>query len=487
MNDLFYVLQETGLNNEELYLPPDTPFGKTNPRRLKALLKKRHARQRERLLHQQVAELDEYRRNFTKNNKDDLFITQTETACELMSGPDFLIECNDQIMELLSMIPLIDNKAEKDTEMSERMDTVVPEEKTLAPPPPSLPSDTDMDTSEEEGESLNDASQDVAGDDDEAIQDRKMKYSAIIKKKYKKGFSRLRKLHKAQLKKLLKLQKKDLEAIVEETPPIEVQAVEAEKDISLATSKEQNYRSKGKGRHREHEGGRVVNEQQREALSSAQQTAQHLLRTMNCKNKNSDFNKTQTAEGSMSRNNHPQPRSHNNTILDIATASRPSAAASPKPPIVASSAPPTVESSKPPIVATARPLTVATAGTPAIASNNRNNGKKRKMQKGRRDSNQPLFDTRPITFKPSTLLGDSDGSIYIRNKPDRVIINGQDFGSPKDFDDAINGIQRDDNSILRRHLCGNTYLYFKANTGQYVALGKVSRIQPFIHKFLLSR
>lgn len=81
------------------------------------------------------------------------------------------------------MIPLIDNKAEKDTEMSERMDTVVPEEKTLAPPPPSLPSDTDMDTSEEEGESLNDASQDVAGDDDEAIQDRKMKYSAIIKVK----------------------------------------------------------------------------------------------------------------------------------------------------------------------------------------------------------------------------------------------------------------------------------------------------------------
>lgn len=130
-----------------------------------------------------MAELDEYRRNFTKNNKDDLFITQTETACELMSGPDFLIECNDQIMELLSMIPLIDNKAEKDTEMSERMDTVVPEEKTLAPPPPSLPSDTDMDTSEEEGESLNDASQDVAGDDDEAIQDRKMKYSAIIKVK----------------------------------------------------------------------------------------------------------------------------------------------------------------------------------------------------------------------------------------------------------------------------------------------------------------
>lgn len=154
-------------------------------------MKKRHARQREQLLNQQVAELDDYQKDFAKKNKDDLFITPTETACELMSGPDFLIERNDQIMELLSMIPLVDKSTEKDTAMSELTDSIVPEEKSLAPPPPpSYPSEDEMDTSEDEEDSLNDMPQDTVtgsggggkvGNDDEAINERKMKYSTIIK------------------------------------------------------------------------------------------------------------------------------------------------------------------------------------------------------------------------------------------------------------------------------------------------------------------
>lgn len=207
-NDLFYVLQETDLkwisihrsalkpgcsltfcitccSNQELYLPADTPSGKTNPQRLKALLKKHHARQRERLLNQQVAELDDYQKDFANRNKDDLFITQTETACELMSGPDFLVECNDQLMELLSMITLTSSTTtDKDTRMSELTDSVVPEEKGPSAPPP--PSDDDMDTSEDEEDSLTDMPQNTATsaggcDDDEAIHKRKMKYSSIIK------------------------------------------------------------------------------------------------------------------------------------------------------------------------------------------------------------------------------------------------------------------------------------------------------------------
>lgn len=154
-------------------------------------MKKRHARQRERLLNQQVAELEDYQKYFAKKNKGDIFVTPTETACELMSGPDFLIERNDQIMELLSMIPLMDKNTEKDTAMAELTDPIVPEEKTLAPPPPpASPSEDEMDTSEDEEDSLNDMPQDgggvgggggKAGIDDEAINERKMKYSTIIK------------------------------------------------------------------------------------------------------------------------------------------------------------------------------------------------------------------------------------------------------------------------------------------------------------------
>ncbi|KAL9543209.1 hypothetical protein MBANPS3_008220 [Mucor bainieri] len=514
MNDLFYVLQETDLDNQELYLPPDTPFGKTNPQRLKALLKKHHARQRERLLHQQVAELNDYQKDFSNRNKEDLFITQTETACELISGPDFLIECNDQIMELLSMIPLMDSSAEKDTEMSELTDSVVPEEKSLAPPPPSVPSDDDMDTSEDEEDSLTDMPQDGAGsggragcNDDEAIHERKMKYSTIIKKKYRKGFARLRKLHEAQLKKLQDLQKEDIDAISPEpippplpsssstTPPVPAEVTEPERNSSPAkANKEQNPRPNAKDKQKQSDRGLMANEQQRKGLSIAQQTAQQSPKSMHRDHERSNVNTNrQNTDGNMSRNPPSQPKSQ---VLRIPTAATgPPTVATSRPHTVASSKPPTVATSRPPTVATAGPPSVATAGPPVVASSNRTNGnsssnsnkKKGKSQKARRDSNQPLFDTKPITFKPSTLLSDSSGSISIKNKPDRVIINGKDFGSPKDFDDAINGIQREDNNIHKRHLAGDTYLYYKPSVGQFIALGTVAKIQPFIRKFLLSR
>ncbi|GAN09762.1 hypothetical protein MAM1_0289d09294 [Mucor ambiguus] len=506
MNDLFYVLQETDLNNQELYFPPDTPFGKTNPRRLKLLLKKHHARQQERLLNQQVAELDEYQKKFAIENKEDLFIRQTRTACELMSGPDFLIECNDQIMELLSMIPLMNNTAGKNTEMSELTDSVVPEEKSLAPPPPSLPSDDEVDTSENEEDSLTDMPQEVGGggaghDDDGAIHQRKIKYSTIIKKKYRKGFARIRRLHEAQLKKLKDLQKEDLDAIIEEPapppPPMPVEETETEINSSLARNyKEQSPRPNGKDRQKQLERGRAANERQREAWITAQQSAQQSIKTMRHSIEQSHINKDrQNTNGNMSWN---QPKSH--TIPNISTSLKPSTEVSPWLPIAPSPRPPMVVTSRPPSVATAGPPSNTTACPPVVAFNHRKNknynnhdnhdnhdNRRGKLYRGRRDSNQPLFDTNPIKFKPSTLLDENSGSIYIKNKPDRVIINGQDFGSPKDFDDAINGIQRQNNNILKRHLGGDTYLYFKPSAGQFVALGKVSRIQPFIHKFLLSK
>lgn len=315
-------------------------------------------------------------------------------------------------------------------------------------------------------------------------------------KKYRKGFTRLRKHHEAQFKKLQDIQREDLDAIAEKTPPppppppppVPVEVAEAERKPSPAVNtKEQTPRPNVKEKQKQLERGRAVNEHQREALSTTQQTTQQLQKTMH---RHHDRSKHHT-DKNMSWSQPPQSKSHTDKIIP---GSKPPTVATAGPPTVATAGPPTVATAGPPTVATAGPPSVATAaGPPVVASsgsrsgNNNNSNYRGKSQKKRRDSNQPLFDTRPITFKPSTLLGDTTGSIYIKNKPDRVIINGQDFGSPKDFDDAINGIQRHDNSIFKRHLAGDTYLYFKPSVGKFVALGKVSRIQPFIHKFLLSR
>lgn len=161
---------------------------------MRAIYKKQHARQRERLLNQQIKELNDYRKDFATKFKDDLFITPTKVACELMNGPDFLSECNDEIMELLNLIPQMGQNTNKVFFMNGLSDSIVSEDKTLASPP-RLPTeaspDDDMDISDDD-ESLIEAfekkdndndndNDDDDGDDDGAIQERKTKYSDILK------------------------------------------------------------------------------------------------------------------------------------------------------------------------------------------------------------------------------------------------------------------------------------------------------------------
>lgn len=271
------------------------------------------------------------------------------------------------------------------------------------------------------------------------------------------------------------MQREDLDVIKEEAPsPVPLEVTEAGINPSPARSnKEHSPRPNEKGKQRQSETGRATKEQQREASSTALQTTQQLPKTMHRNNERSNTNKSrQTTDKNMPWSQHPQPQSYTSKIPDVATALKP----------------PTVPLLRPPI--SAGPPSVATAGSsPVVPPRSRNNNSSRggTFRKERRDSNQPLFDTKPFVYKPSPLLADTSGSIYIKNNPDRVIINGQEFGSPKDFDDAINGIHRQDNSIFKRHLNGDVYLYFKSSTGKLVTLGKVSRIQPFIHKFLLSK
>lgn len=78
-----------------------------NPKRVYTILKKRHARQWERLKIQQSEELCEYHRTFSMQYQDDLFIKPTTTTCELTSGTSFLNSYSDAISELLSSIPSV--------------------------------------------------------------------------------------------------------------------------------------------------------------------------------------------------------------------------------------------------------------------------------------------------------------------------------------------------------------------------------------------
>lgn len=54
---------------------------------------------------QQVADLYEYRKLFSIERNDDNFLKPTSTACELISGSDFLKNESESISQLLSDIP----------------------------------------------------------------------------------------------------------------------------------------------------------------------------------------------------------------------------------------------------------------------------------------------------------------------------------------------------------------------------------------------
>lgn len=105
-------------------------------------------------------------------------------------------------------------------------------------------------------------------------------------------------------------------------------------------------------------------------------------------------------------------------------------------------------------------------------------------------SYSPLFIDKRHKSKVFSLM--DNGQIVIRSKPNRVVIKGKDgkskaYGDPKDYDDAINGIDRATNPVYKRMMDRTQYLFFKQETGAVVTIGPVSKIQPLIHKFFLAR
>lgn len=109
-------------SHQELYFPPDTPTGNVNHLKKYNLLRKRHARQWERLKIQQANEFGEYQRKFSIEYQDDLFIKPTATACELICGSDYLNTHNESISEVLSNTTLIIAENDKQKEPKPKND-----------------------------------------------------------------------------------------------------------------------------------------------------------------------------------------------------------------------------------------------------------------------------------------------------------------------------------------------------------------------------
>lgn len=106
MRNLIDTFMHNG-SRQDLYLPADTPHGSVNPKKLHTLLKRKHARQWERLKVQQIGELTDYQRTFSVNNKDDLFIRPPTTACEYIHGADFLTDHSQDISHVLNNLSTI--------------------------------------------------------------------------------------------------------------------------------------------------------------------------------------------------------------------------------------------------------------------------------------------------------------------------------------------------------------------------------------------
>ncbi|RCH80546.1 hypothetical protein CU098_003333, partial [Rhizopus stolonifer] len=91
--------------NEELFFPSDTPIGKVNPKRLYSILKKRYARQKQRLLQQQISDLRQFHLEFQKKYAQELSApSRVQSHCEIIEGPEFLAENSDALSNFLSVI-----------------------------------------------------------------------------------------------------------------------------------------------------------------------------------------------------------------------------------------------------------------------------------------------------------------------------------------------------------------------------------------------
>ncbi|KAI8082313.1 hypothetical protein BDF21DRAFT_462382 [Thamnidium elegans] len=170
-SSIYWTLMETDTDNSELYFPPDTPVGGANPKKLYSLYQKRHARQKERLIKLQVAELYKYRENFSTDFKDDNSLNTPSTVCELISGTDFLTNESEAISQLLFGIPnfITQNQNQKR--------------------PKPKPENTDT---------------------------QKEEYLEDLTKRFKAGSGNLEKNHQLQLDSLERLQKSDISSIPRE-------------------------------------------------------------------------------------------------------------------------------------------------------------------------------------------------------------------------------------------------------------------------------
>ncbi|GAA5807331.1 hypothetical protein MFLAVUS_000689 [Mucor flavus] len=537
-SSIYWSLLETDTDNPELYFPPDTPVGGANPKKLYTLYQKRHARQKERLLKKQVAELYKYRENLSTDLKDYNSTNTPATVCELITGYDFLNNESDAISQLLFGIPnfIIQEPTRKENEKTSKTN----------------------DTEAKKQEHLED-----------------------LTKRFKAGSGSLEKNHQLQLDSLERLQKSDInniprEVLIELDPKRHEpypsspesahgdrrRARDSRRDDKDRKRRKDDYRARFSVKDYRRERSPLRNSHRPRPYGNTSPSSPpppppppSLPPTRRGNYREPVYTSSSTPPQRGNRrepiqtsslpisssltqlNQAPPPTS----IVGIPTSARPpTVISSPGPPTVQfsssvayKSGPPTVQLSsfksntRPPTVGlssanisgpptvqlssfkyNARLPSVGSSSAIGVPSNHHNASKFNNYNppyiaqpsfhftqphdvahNKQRSSTTPLFTPRQPQ-KIETLM--DKGSLIIYNKPSRVLIRQPDgtakaYGNPKDYDDAIHSrTTRPDNPVYKRQMNGVDYLFYKTDTGNVVTIGPVSKIQPLIHKYFLS-
>ncbi|KAG2230441.1 hypothetical protein INT48_009187 [Thamnidium elegans] len=436
-SSIYWTLMETDTDNSELYFPPDTPVGGANPKKLYSLYQKRHARQKERLIKLQVAELYKYRENFSTDFKDDNSLNTPSTVCELISDSLERLQKSD-----ISSIP---------REVLIELDPKRYDRKRYSSSPESA---------------HNDRRRYKDGSNREPIYTSSLSTSSSL----------------TQLKQPPVVSIVGIPANARPPTVISSSTTATPNKSDPPTLKNSSFKSPAKplkvSASSINKSGPPTVHSSNPRLPTAGSSVTHISTARPPAMIPSSVNKS------------GPPTVHFSPIRPPPTVQFSSFKSTGRPPSVGSSSAIGVPSnSKVPTFNLQFKNPAYNNVPPYIAQPSSQFTQPNDMKYNEHRSYTPLFTPRPPR-KIETLL--DKGSLLIYNKPCRVLIrqpNGtaKAYGNPKDYDDAIHSrTTRPDNPVYKRHMNGADYLFYKTDSGNVVTIGSVSKIQPLIHKYFLS-
>ncbi|CEI93518.1 hypothetical protein RMCBS344292_07750 [Rhizopus microsporus] len=477
-DSLFWIFEEKN-TDDDVYLPSDIPAAAIKSERNYKLIKARHQRQVERLIAQQLQELREYDKQFTIKYNKDLFIEPTFNLIEEVDPQHFLTENADAIGHLTSFTH--DGHGTQDD---------------------------------------NNITQDK-------LEGRKQEYLTTLTKKHRQGFEELLYNHQRQHERLFEYQKKELAIF----PPglLDIKRTE----LPTTTTHHIGNSSNSKP-HKEYKQWPEYNTSSPIELTNAL-----------------SMKGNQPIHQKNTLSHHPLPLRIPPTVTTPRMPPTVTATSRVPPTVATSSskAPPTVttstlnKSTSPTVkfsLTSKRPtpfmlLSKPKKATPTAVAPSITESPKAHMKQSLKSqdttpsssisSSTSLFDTnvKPSSTSlfstreaPSSLFSANEessssglfstntmnqdkviplidkGTMRIMRNPDRVVIYDENnvetvYGNPKDYDDAIKGINtRSDNPVYRRLMKNVNHLFFKTDTGRVVIIGPVSKVRPIINAFFSS-